>query len=274
MAEANDPRGFVLASSGKGFAPIAFHAGQYLREVHPDALIDFYTDEDGLEPGPFDRIIPLERSWHRPKFEALRRTRFERVIYIDTDVITLADLSDLFDILDQFDIAGAHADRRGNAHNSKAWKTEIPPAFPQMNSGVMAIRNGPDIRKLWTDVEAALAEPDQQKDQIPLRELLYQSDLRIATLPVEYNLVSQRQIDAMKVGYAAAPRVLHLHRLHKHLRRDMPQETDLAELVGHGRLARIDRLLKTDETLKGKRTADLSRWRKGWRAKLADLSIR
>ncbi|MFQ6547661.1 putative nucleotide-diphospho-sugar transferase [Aestuariibius sp. 2305UL40-4] len=274
MTERTEPRGFVLASSGEGFAPIAFHAGRYLREVHPDALIDFYTDEEGLDPGPFDRIVPLERSWHRPKFEALRRTRFERTIYVDTDVITLADLTDVFDVLDRFDIAGAHGDRRGNEFNSRSWRSSVPPAFPQMNSGVMGVKTSPAILKLWEETEAALAEPEQKKDQIPLRELLYDSDLRIATLPVEYNLVSLRQVDAMKVGYAAAPRVLHLHRLHKHLRRDMPQETDLATLVGHGRLARIAKLLESDVTLKGRNVADLSRWRRGWRARLADLTVR
>ena len=78
-------------------------------------------------PRPYPRV---EWSWHQLKFEALRRSRFERTIYIDTDVIALADLSDVFDVLDRFDITGARTDGRGNKFNAHAWRSSVPSPLP------------------------------------------------------------------------------------------------------------------------------------------------
>ncbi|EKE45594.1 hypothetical protein OCGS_0211 [Oceaniovalibus guishaninsula JLT2003] len=237
---ARAPRGFVLACSGAGYLPLAVHTARSVAATHPDLPVDLFTDAVCDDP-VFAAVHPLERSWFRPKFEAMRRSRFGRTIYLDTDLRVLARVDDVFDLLDRFDLAGAHDAWRASPRNLTD-RGDVPVAFPQINSGVLALRRDERVHALLAAVEAELLATGARKDQPILRRHLWASDLRLAVLPEEYNLMAYRHA-AQWSNRNAAPRIVHNSRF------STLGDADLAALTGR-RLARhIARLIANDPTL-------------------------
>ena len=235
------PRGFVLAVSGATYLPPAVLAARSVARTNPGVPIDLYADRACDDP-VFARVHRLERAWFRPKFEALRRSRFARAIYLDCDVRVLADLGDVFEALGRFDIAGVH-DQYRNARRAVVQHGEpVPAAFPQINSGVIGLGASDPARRLMAEVEADLAASGAGKDQPVLRAHLWRSDLRLLVLPEEYNLMAYRST-LMWTDARAAPRVIHSPRLKAN------PSVEIDPLTG-GRIARhVRRLLAADRTL-------------------------
>lgn len=245
-------RGFVFAASGAGYTPIAVAAGNSLREMCPEAQIDLFTDvapADGTHP--FDQVHSIDRSWHRPKFEALLRSRFDLTIYLDNDMIFLADITDIFDVLEHHDIAAAHFETRASVLATTFRQQEVPAAYPQINGGLMGVRRSAKTDAFLAHVQDILVA-EGGLDQRPLREELFKSDLRLSVLPIEYNLMRLWVLNSWRRSQAA-PRVLHLRKLQKHLRSGETQRPfDVKRLVHPLVRARIQVLLDCDPTLKGK----------------------
>ncbi|MDT0681735.1 putative nucleotide-diphospho-sugar transferase [Roseicyclus sp. F158] len=239
--------GFVFGVSGAEYAQLAARAAQTLRAVAPDANIDIYTDAE-VPDGIFDQVHKLEMSWFRPKFEALRRARFERVVYLDADMYFLADISDIFEVLEEFDFAACHNQRRNSDWSNTLWRRPIPAAFPQINGGLMGMRKSPGTLALIEETERALQDEKLDKDQPVLRELLFLSKLRLAILPPEYNFVEFRMAEAMNENHAA-PRVLHHWRLRWHITHGTQQIHNIPGYMGPGLYEHIKRLVANDRNL-------------------------
>jgi hypothetical protein len=211
--------------------------------------IDLWTDQDDAS-AEFDAVHRLEDDFFRPKFAALAASRFERTIYLDADVWAVADPSDAFDLLDRFDVAMAHDPYRATEHATTPWRIPIPAAFPQYNSGVIAARRSVATAALWRDVIAALHDHGPPRDQGVLRELLWRSDLRIATLPEEYNLMGLRSLNVMS-SHGTAPRLIHSPRLHAAFRKGKRPIGTLSDLLGPTAATQVKRLIASDATLGG-----------------------
>ena len=234
-------RGFVFGVSGAAYLGPAILAARSVARTNPGVPIDLFTDQPSDHP-VFARIHQLDRAWFRPKFEALRRSRFERTIYLDVDVRVLASLADVFEALGRFDLAGAH-DQYRNARRAVIHHGEpVPAAFPQINSGVLGLRASEATRRLMAEVEADVAASGARKDQPVLRAHLWRSELRILILPEEYNLMAYRTT-LMWSGARAAPRVIHSPRL-----KDNPS-VEIVPLTGGAIARHVRALLAGDRTL-------------------------
>ncbi|MDF0602287.1 putative nucleotide-diphospho-sugar transferase [Psychromarinibacter sp. C21-152] len=251
MNGAAPSRGFVFAATGPGFTEIAGRAAESVRSVHPDGQIDLFTDQPEAA-GVFDRVHPLTNVSVRPKFEALLRSRFDRTIYIDADTRMIAPVGDVFDLLDRFDIAAAQDEGQNNPNSRRFWRTSVPAAFPQYNTGVIAVRRSEATDRLFAECDRAFRENGLEKDQPVFRELLYLSDFRIATLPMAYNCMFVRLL-AGQDHEQIAPRILHLPRLHQHLSTKKPQLVTARDVVGPLMWRHILRMRRSDMTLDGKR---------------------
>ena len=248
---AQETRGFVFAASGAAHVEMAVNAASSLRRVAPGAAIDLFADAIPADASPFDEVHPLDRSWFRPKFEALRRSRFDRTIYLDSDILAVADPSDIFDVLDRFDFAAVHNQHRNSAHATQIWRRPLPAAFPQINGGLLAVRRTPEVLTLLQDIEDALrADPELKRDQVPMRELLFDSGIRLAILPPEYNLMQVRHAE-VQGRKDTAPRLLHLTRLHAHLSSRARRVTTAEAALGPVLWRHVERLIAGDRTLGG-----------------------
>jgi len=198
----------------------------------------------------------LDGRGPRPKMEALRRSRFARTLYIDCDVVVIADMSDVFDCLDHADIAGAHEQFGSSPVSMQKVRRAIPTAFRQINGGVLAVRKS-DRSDAFLDRWAAdFLSLKLQYDQPLLRELLYESDLRFVVLPSEYNTM---HLAGVRVAHRLmmAPRALHLPVLHEDDRHAETPELpfDPGVLLSPPVRDRINELMRTDRTLGARRGA-------------------
>jgi hypothetical protein len=207
--------GVIFVATGD-YARAAVEAAASIRQHCPGLGIHLFTNQRDIPAGIFDGVSTIENPHMRSKVDYLTLTPFERTLYLDTDIRIVEDIREMFALLERFDIAFAHAQARNQPATNELWRCRIPEAFPQMNSGVILYRNSPQVLKLFTEWSAVYKEACFKKDQVTLRELLWLSDLRIATLPPEYNLRSKKYIKVWETK-EARPKILHYARFHTDL---------------------------------------------------------
>lgn len=252
-----DSRGVLYVASGPEYVDLAIQSARSLRQVEPEIAIDLVTDRSDLLPeGLFDQIREISRMHEREKLRAMPQTRFARTLYVDSDTLFIAPLGDLFDLLDRFECALAHDVRRDWDLIRQGRDHKTPYAFPQHNSGVFLYRRSETMLGFLRDWAARFfADPDVVRDQVILKDMLWESDLRYYVLPPEFNLRRVTLLDAWE-PLDAVPTILHSHRFQDHM-------------CGRGeRIATLEALLAAE------RTALAQEWAKGATDELPDAAQR
>ncbi len=226
-------RGILFAATGPEYLQFAIRAARSVRAANPGLAIDLATDQperpDVFDPDVFDEVRPLAPGCRHPKLHAMPETRFEQTLYLDADLFVLANIEDVFSVLDRFDIALTHDQFRNSARARNTWRREFANAFPQYNSGVIAYRRTEPVLAFLRHWRESVLTSKARFDQPCLRELLWESDLRIATLPPEYNFMHYQQLRAWSESQSA-PRILHHSRFHS--RKSRPAVRSVPELLG------------------------------------------
>ena len=215
-------RGVVFVATGARYIACAEAAAASVRRHMPNVPIALFTNAEqlGITPsGVFDPVIELGSVHHRSKVDCLMRSPFERTLFLDADIRVLEDVSELFDLLDRFDMAMAHAHARNRDATRAVWTVALPDAYPQFNTGVVAVRRNARTQKLLQDWSDSYKAAGFRKDQVTLRELLWRSDLRMATLPPEYNIRFPKNLWLWSKR-EARPRICHFQRYSFARRRD------------------------------------------------------
>ena len=140
------------------------------------------------ESGIFDQVICIKNPHVRSKVDYIQFTPYERTLYLDADTIVVADITEMFELLNRFDLAIAHAHLRELKGTTVHWREHIPSSFPQHNGGVLLFRWNNKTEQLFKDWSRYYHEAGFSKDQVTLRELLWKSDLHLYVLPPEYNM--------------------------------------------------------------------------------------
>jgi lipopolysaccharide biosynthesis glycosyltransferase len=206
--------GIIYIATGKKYIRMAMQSAKSVRKHNPEINIHLFGDwkEQGFDfeisCAPFSSVERVDDANYRSKVDYMGRTPYDLTLYLDTDTRVITDISNLFQILDRFDIALAYAPER--VRHQMGWKIEIPECFPQFNSGVILFTKSSLVLKLLHDWKEAFHEARIRSDQVTLREVLWCSDLRIATLPPEYNLRYFKYILFWNKR-EAKPKILHLH---------------------------------------------------------------
>lgn len=221
-----DTTGVIFATTGKNYTELAERAAQSVKENCPGLAVDLFTDQF-VDMPVFDRIHQLKDPWLRSKIDAMAASRFDRTLYLDADLFVIADLRDVFEVLDRFDIAMVHDQARNGNYAQTFWRETLPDAFPQFNTGVIAFSRIPEIIDLLKNWSACVRGNNLTKDQPVLRELLWHSDIKVGTLPPEYNLMQFEVLYVWAENVHSAPRIIHSPRLHYHFtqnnRRNSPR---------------------------------------------------
>lgn len=183
--------GVVYIAYGEPFVRMAARSAVSLKQHHPAWPAVLFTDAkpDMRTAACFDniRVVPLTRRGFLDKVVWIARSPFNRTLYLDADTYVCAPLDRLFALLDQFDIAAAHAPLRITAP-----VPSVPDGFPELNAGVIAFRSRDAVSTFFADWLAAYRRDLergiwQESDQPAFRERLFHSGLRLATLPPEWN---------------------------------------------------------------------------------------
>jgi len=210
----------VTSQQTNTYITAAIQSAKSFVEHCPDIPIHIFTDMGGLDfiagiqNSPFSSFELIENPHYRSKVDYMSKTPFESTLYLDSDTMIVDDVSEMFGILDRFDIAIAHAHKRNFYLTAEQWRENIPSSFPQFNSGVILYKKSPQVSSFLGSWRDSFHAAKIKKDQVTLRELLWISDLRIATLPPEYNIRYQKYIRIWGPA-EASPKILHMAKFHK-----------------------------------------------------------
>lgn len=186
--------GALYLAIGQSYADEAVRSVESLRARMPGLPTVIFCDDAAAVPdGLFDRRLPLVAGlpWGRQKVHTLLRSPFERSVFLDTDTFVADAFWELFDLLDRFELAMALSPwwmvSLGQGRG-ETFDRGVPVCFPKPNSGVIAFRSSPAVQALlgaWDRTHAELGLVGQDQDS--LRMVLYEGELRWATLPPAYN---------------------------------------------------------------------------------------
>jgi hypothetical protein len=205
----NPDKGVLFIVTGAHYTAAACDAARSVRETNPWLGIGIFTDQQVKDP-LFDFISRIEGAASRRKHDYVGRSPFRETLYLDSDVRVTSDLSDLFRVLERFELAGAHVRYRSSPKRLKKHNLDLPQAFPQMNCGVMLYKKCPNVDALFSIWQELYLEGGFTRDQIPFREALWNSNVKLYILGPEYN---KRNIP-LPFGKEPLPIILHIHAFH------------------------------------------------------------
>ena len=205
---ARDGAGVLFIATGEIHVEAARRAALSVRRLNPSLRLGLFSD---LRPsdGVFDDWSRVTDPHERSKVDFLPRTPYRDTLYLDTDVRVVADLGDMFRLLERFDFALAQVVRWQKAFYQRSWIEDVPSSFPQHNGGVILYRSTPEVIAFFEAWRDNYHEAGFKEDQVTLRELLWTTPLRLATLPPQFNMRSYTLIDRL-FSQRADPRILHL----------------------------------------------------------------
>ena len=200
-------RGILYVATGETYRQEAVQSAESFKVNMPDVPIAIFADDTASlkELGCFDVVheLPECEFSYVDKLAPLKASPFPRTLFVDTDTYCVTACHDVFDLLDRFDLAAAHAPLRAHYY----FPPSCPPAFPELNTGVIAYRNTEEFGRLvdnWLSIFRSQAfETD---DQPAFREAVYASPIRLGVLPPEYNL---RTCFAYFLGGNADVKIVH-----------------------------------------------------------------
>ena len=191
----NPTQGVLYIAAGQEYINAAIRAAGSVRKYCPGLPVHLFADWQNhprfhfdRDPAPFTSVGNIPDPHPRSKVDYLPLSPFDRTLYLDTDTRLNADIREIFGLLDRFDIALVHEMRRNYPIHLRTWRTPLPLAFPQFNGGVILYRKTPPVIQFLEDWKKYYQQAGYPQDQVTLRELLWLSDLQIATLPPEYNV--------------------------------------------------------------------------------------
>lgn len=180
-------RGAIYVATGERYVDATIRSAVSLRKVMPNIRIALASDQPAPDPFDDELRVPPDDGY-RAKILALKRSPYRRTLMLDVDTHVVKDLSELFVILDRFDIALAHAPNR-----IMLPLDDVPDSYPEFNTGVIVLKHSRVVQRLlkdWLEEYDRLApRRPPSRDQASFRRVsYYSSKLRIATLVPKFNL--------------------------------------------------------------------------------------
>ena len=230
--------GVVFVVTGAHYTAAAVQAARSVAQTNPWLKIGIFSDQDVTDP-VFSFVGKIQGEDSRRKHEYVGLSPFLNTLYLDSDVRVVDDLSDLFRLLERYEMAGAHVRYRSKAKRLRKNKLDLPQSFPQINCGALLYKKCEAVDalfKLWNQI---YVEGEFSRDQIPFREALWLSDVKFYVFGPEYNM---RNIPFWP-SKSPLPFILHINAFHsKSWLRRFANKLLLIPVLSRVRLARAKRL--------------------------------
>jgi hypothetical protein len=181
-------RGVLYIATGHEHVEEALLSAATVKRVS-DYPVTLVSDRD-VDSDHVDTTLELvdPRGGTGDQMDGMWQTPYEETLYLDTDIYVAGDPTPALELLDRFDLAAAHAPHRKPDDDSAL--DPPPETFPEYNSGVVAYRRNGTVRSFldrWGDEYETDLANGLERNQPSFRRALYDSGLRLATLPTEYN---------------------------------------------------------------------------------------
>jgi hypothetical protein len=212
-------RGVLYIAAGKKYIKAAILSAQTVHEKSPKLKIALFADwqQNGFsretDLAIFDYVESIDNPHRRSKVDIMGKTPFDETLYLDTDTRIVEDIEPMFDVLQRFDLALCHAHRRKHPITNKVWRIQFPSSYPQFNSGVVLYTKNEKTMLFFEQWKTNFYAAGYPQDQITLRETLWNSALRVYTLPPEYNVRFWKYLYLWGRN-EVTPRILHMQKFH------------------------------------------------------------
>jgi len=170
-----------------------------LKRHMPDLPVTVYTDA-AIDREGVDEVVPLPApAYDRTcNIRVLSESPYEKTLFLDTDTLVCTPFPEVFGLLERFEVAGV----LGPKIKGSSPVGGVPACFSQYNAGVLLLRRcgktdaflslwkklyEEDLGVFVSQASGKAAARNYPKCQPSLRRALFASDVRIATLPLEYN---------------------------------------------------------------------------------------
>jgi hypothetical protein len=156
-----------------------------------DIPITLFTDKK-VNCKYIDDTKIIESDHIRSKVDFISESPYDKTIYLDSDTVIVRNISDMFDVLDRFDVGVTHdyARKRENYCNIPEYH-RIPYSFSEVNGGIMAFNDSNKVKaffKLWKKYFYKYRDLTSGWDQVSFRISLWESEVNIHHYPPEYNI--------------------------------------------------------------------------------------
>lgn len=185
-----------------------------------DIPITLFTDRD-IDCEYIDEIKIIKPDHIRSKVDYISESPYKKTLYLDSDTVIARNISDMFDVLDRFDVGVTHdyARKRENYCNIPEYD-RIPYSFSEVNGGIMAFNDSDKVKaffKLWKKYFYKYRHLTSGWDQVSLRISLWESQVRLHHYPPEYNVRPESIREKVKNNHKKLgeghlkPRIYHMH---------------------------------------------------------------
>jgi len=191
-----ESKGVLYIATGEKYRDEACRSAESLKAQMPDLPVTIMTNAP-VDAPVFNQviIIPTPYYGYSDKVQQMYSSPYELTLFLDTDTYVCDDISEMFILLERFDMAAAHAPFRFSSIDAGFPKDYlldgIPDSFPEMNTGVVLFKKSPRVARFfatWVALQQdALKCESNPPDQVSFRQALFESELRLATLTPEYN---------------------------------------------------------------------------------------
>lgn len=209
-------RGVLYIATGAAHAEAARLSAASVRASNPGLAIAIRTDQPLAGP-EFDLVEPVPDPHRRSKVDHLGASPFARTLYLDSDTRVRGDLTDMFGLVERFDMACALRELATGRHRRARGRGDVPASLPEYNSGVLLYRRSGPVDAFFTAWQEAYRSLGKAPDQPAFRDALWASDVRITVLTPHYNA---RRFDPVAwLLRGERPAILHMNRFHPTKRR-------------------------------------------------------
>jgi len=216
-------KGFLYIAFGESFTKEALMSIKSLKRYNAEPVL-LLTDQE-LSPEiqkSIDYYGKIKPNHIRAKVDFISQTPFKKTIYLDSDTLIVRNISDMFDVLDRFDVGLVHDYARKRLKYSKLVPEyeKIPYAFSEFNGGIMAFNDSEKTKNflsLWRNYFYKYYHQTSGWDQVSLRVSLWESEAQIHTFPFEYNIrgkSTREKVRKLKNEFGddhLEPRIYHIH---------------------------------------------------------------
>jgi hypothetical protein len=184
-------KGIIYYAIGDKYFNQAKRSAKSLKEYN-DLPITVYTNKE-RQADLFDDIEIVEHSSHHfyDRINYFMNTPYTKTLHLDADTMVLDDIRPMFKMLERFDIIARKDPYRNSLdYAEKSISLNVPDPFPEYQCGVIGFNKTEAVDAFFEDWKKRYSKHlDIKNDQPFFRESLYHSDIRIGTLPPEYNFL-------------------------------------------------------------------------------------
>ena len=178
--------GVMYIASGEQYLSEAEYSATSVREQMPDVNIALVTDHENIEADVFDDILDLTETYPDSGVSTLRPglSPYDRTLFLDTDTFLAEPVPELFDILEDYNMAFTQSPGRLAVPG-------LPDPWVEFNTGVISYESSTATEQFferWLDIyQNMLKSDDIDRNQPSFAHAVAESDVDYFLLPREYN---------------------------------------------------------------------------------------